>query len=81
MKVKVRVFAGLKDYFAPQLELEMQGDKPCIASIRHELLNMNPDAAALMELCRFAAGNEFVEATYQVQNGEVVSFLPPSSGG
>lgn len=82
MKVKIRVFAGLKDFFQADFFVELNHTpNATVDSIKKELLKIKPESTELISLCRFAAGTEFVDENYEINEGDIISFLPPSSGG
>ncbi len=77
--MKIQVFAGLKDHF----EKEFVVTEPIenVAALKALLINKNQKAEKLVNLCRFAVGNEFVDLNYSLNQNDVISIIPPSSGG
>jgi sulfur-carrier protein len=77
--MKIHVYAGLKDYF--QSEFEMEGSVRNIAELIERLLLINDKAEAMLASCRFAVQEGFIDNAYNLRNNEVIVIIPPSSGG
>jgi sulfur-carrier protein len=77
--MKIYVYAGLKEFFSPEFELE-DGILD-IDQLRGCLLAMNMQAANLLRACRFAVEDGFIDHTYKFRTHETVIVVPPSSGG
>ena len=77
--MRLEVFAVLKDYFASSFTLDKRVDS--IHSLKQELMRMKPAATGVLTSCRFAVNNEFVQEDYKLNENDVISVLPPSSGG
>lgn len=75
----IQVFAVLKDYF--QKEFQLQSNAKNIAELKQQLSLQNPEAANVLELCRFAVRDEFVNPDYPIQHHDTICIIPPSSGG
>lgn len=75
----IQVFAVLKDYF--DKEFEMQGTIENITALKQHLAGQNPEAASVLDLCRFAVRNEFVDPDYPITTNDTICIIPPSSGG
>ena len=80
MNISVRVFAMLKDFYSPQLSLELP-DEATAGELREKMLALNPKAEKSLSLCRMALGTEFIQNDRILHDGEEVCFLPPASGG
>ena len=80
MFVNIKVFAGLKDFFGPELHLNGE-EHVSVQEVILELCRMQPNAKDLLGKCRFAVSEEFVSTTYKLKNGEELYLIPPSSGG
>ncbi|WP_295648753.1 MoaD/ThiS family protein [uncultured Mucilaginibacter sp.] len=77
--MKIQVFAVLKDYFDKEFELGAEvGD---IASLQSELVRLNPSAKGILQLCRFAVYDEFVDNDFRIEKNDTICIFPPSSGG
>ncbi len=77
--MKVQVFAALKDYFEPSIELDLHAST--ISDIKEMLLQVNPEAAPLLNLSRFAVNEEIVGEDFKINAHDLISVLPPASGG
>jgi len=77
--MKIEVFAILKDYFEKQFFITE--DVRNIESLKSYLLAKNPDAEPVLNACRFAVADEFVENTYELKKDDSISIIPPGSGG
>ena len=77
--MKIVMYALMKDYFEPELQLE----EPVlnIDELKQLLLQRNGDVANVLGVCRFAVNDWFIDNTFQLQSNDVVSIIPPSSGG
>lgn len=75
----IQVFAVLKDYF--NKEFEVTNGATTIAALKQQLARQNPEATNVLELCRFAVHDEFVDPDYLIQNHDTICIIPPSSGG
>jgi len=75
----IQVFAVLKDYF--DKEFEMPGSVKNIAALKQQLAGMNTEAANVLDLCRFAVHDEFVDQNYPINTHDTICIIPPSSGG
>jgi molybdopterin synthase sulfur carrier subunit len=75
----IQVFAVLKDYF--DKEFEISGSIKNISDLKQQLASRNPEAANVLELCRFAVHDEFVDNDYFVNTNDTICIIPPSSGG
>jgi len=76
--MKIQVFAALKDHFDKEFTVA-----PCenIEALKALLIKENQKAERLLNLCRFVVNNEFVDLNYSIQENDVISIIPPSSGG
>ncbi len=77
--MKIQVFAVLKDYF--DREFDLNDDITDIASLREHLSRLNTSAQGVLQLCRFAVHDEFVDQTYNITKNDTICIFPPSSGG
>ncbi|HWB91471.1 MAG TPA: MoaD/ThiS family protein [Puia sp.] len=77
--MKIHVYAGLKDYFLPEFEVEdiiRNTDE-----LKALLLTINGKAEALLSTCRFAVEEGFIDNAYNLKNNDTIVIIPPSSGG
>jgi molybdopterin synthase sulfur carrier subunit len=75
----IQVFAVLKDYF--DKEFQITGGVKNISALKQQLATQNPQAANVLELCRFAVHDEFVDPDYPINTNDTICIIPPSSGG
>ncbi|MBY0427238.1 MAG: MoaD/ThiS family protein [Cytophagales bacterium] len=78
-KIKVRVFAVLKEYM--DTEFDMEGDFSTIEEISQSLQQRFPRAIPVLRLSRFAVDQAFVDTSYILKNNDFIYIMPPSSGG
>jgi molybdopterin synthase sulfur carrier subunit len=77
--MRVHVFAVLKDYFDKEFQLE--GDIPNATVLRRRLAADKPAAAGILNSCRFAVADEFIDEQYQFKENDTIYIIPPGSGG
>lgn len=77
--MKVYLYAMLKDYF--DHEVWLQQPVRTIEELKERLLAQNEGARDLLESCRFAVNDRFIDNNYIFQTHDIVSILPPASGG
>lgn len=76
--MKIQVFASLKDYFNKEFTVDHFDS---ISALKEYLITENKQAEKILNLCRFAVNNEFVDLNYNIKPHETISIIPPSSGG
>lgn len=59
-------------------EVEFSGS---VAELRRKLAEMYPQVAQLLEVCRFAVNEEYVDDQFVLKGNERVAVIPPVSGG
>ncbi len=79
-KVEVQLFAALTDHFGREMIVETE-DTPKVATVIEALEREKPKAVGLLRDCRFAVNENFVDLNYELNDGEKVFIIPPSSGG
>ena len=77
--MKIVMYALMKDYFEPELQIEEHVLN--IDELKQILLQRNSDVKNVLSICRFAVNDWFVDNTFQLQSNDIVSIIPPSSGG
>lgn len=77
--MKVHVFAVLKDYF--DKEFEVDRNIRDAAELKKFLIQAKPAAATILNNCRFAVNDEFVDLNFKLQSYDTITIIPPSSGG
>ncbi len=80
MKVKVHVFANLKDYFESNINMEVP-ENATLDNVVQNMITLNPKSEALLSICRIAINDTFVNSVHLLKDDEEVFFIPPSSGG
>jgi molybdopterin synthase sulfur carrier subunit len=77
--MRVHVFAVLKDYFENDFELnEGIGN---VTGLKERLIELNPAADSLLDICRFAVKDDFIDNDFQLQEYDTIYIIPPGSGG
>jgi sulfur-carrier protein len=77
--MKIHVYAGLKDFF--QSEFELEGEVRNTDQLKARLLAINAEANSLLCLCRFAVEEGFIDNQFKLKENDTVIIVPPSSGG
>jgi molybdopterin synthase sulfur carrier subunit len=77
--MKIHVYAGLKDFF--QSEFELEGEVRNTDQLKGRLLAINAEANSLLSLCRFAVEEGFIDNQFKLKENDTVIIVPPSSGG
>ena len=77
--MKVYMYAILKEYFDQELFLRTPVSD--IDELKKRLIAMNEEAKEILEICRFAVKDNFIDNSYSLQPNDSVSVLPPASGG
>jgi sulfur-carrier protein len=77
--MKVVLYAMLRDYF--DHEVWLQQPVSTVVELKEKLLSRNDNARDLLDSCRFAVNDRFIDNNYIFQTHDIVSILPPASGG
>lgn len=77
--MKVQVYAILKEYFEKEFEIKVP--VASIQELKQQLLQTQPAAAGTLAACRFAVNDEFIDDNFQLQEHDIISIIPPGSGG
>ena len=77
--MKIHTYAVLKDFF--DKEFVMEDSVATVEDLQQVLAKKNPAAANVLELCRFAVKDEFVNSDFILQSQDEIHIIPPSSGG
>jgi molybdopterin converting factor small subunit len=77
--MKVNVFAILKDYFDPSFNVNEK--LVSIKEVKNKLVQINPQSENILKVCRFAVNDELVSEDHKISDHDVISVLPPASGG
>jgi molybdopterin converting factor small subunit len=77
--MKVTVYAVLKDYFEPNFQIKEKLSS--VEDLKKKLEEIKPSAAPVLNACRFAVNDEFVNLYFKIKEDDEISILPPASGG
>lgn len=77
--MRVQVFAVMKDFF--EKEFELQENISDIPGLKERLIQLNPAADSLLDICRFAVKDTFIDNDFQLQQHDTIYIIPPGSGG
>ena len=75
----IHVYATLKDYFSPEFELGAIARNTDELKLR--LLDINAQAGQILDSCRFAVEEGFIDNAYKLKENDTVIIIPPVSGG
>ena len=76
--MKVTVYAVLKDYFEQSFDIDKVSS---VQELKKKLEEIKPSAAPVLNACRFAVNDEFVDLDFKIKEDDSISILPPASGG
>jgi sulfur-carrier protein len=76
--MKVTVYAVLKDYFEQSFDIDKVSS---VQELKKKLEELKPSAAPVLNACRFAVNDEFVNLDFKIKEDDDISILPPASGG
>lgn len=80
MNIRLLTFAAMKDYFSADTAMTLDSEYT-VEDLKQTLKSQNPSASELIDSCRFAVNQVFVDDKFDLFEGAVVAILPPSSGG
>ena len=78
MNIHVLFFASLKEHLG---KAEMQLELASSQDISALWTTLSADIEALPRQVLFAVNQEYVDADYQLKDGDEVAFFPPVTGG
>lgn len=81
MRVSVTFYSYFKDLAGCAQLTEELPEGATIQALLDRLANRFPKIATMRKSMLIAVGVEYQPATYQLKEGEVVSFFPPVQGG
>ena len=82
MQVTVRLFAGLKERFGPQLEEGFEADAITVAELCSRIATTRPDLAPHLPSLAVAINQEYVrDFETRIREGDEVALISPISGG
>ncbi|MDO6431238.1 MoaD/ThiS family protein [Flavitalea sp. BT771] len=77
--MKIHVYATLKDYFSSEFELATVAHNT--DELKRHLVQLNDQAELLLNSCRFAVEEGFIDNDYKLKENDTVIIIPPASGG
>jgi molybdopterin synthase sulfur carrier subunit len=77
--MKVKVYAALKEHFKP--EFEVTESVRNTDELKNFLQAINAKSAEILNSCRFAVKDTFIDNEFKLQENDTVVIIPPSSGG
>lgn len=80
MKLLIHTFANLKEHFSEKFELEVDALET-VKHLKDELVKIKPETALLLNSCRFAVDEMFVDDSTKLNERTTIYIIPPSSGG
>ena len=80
MKLKISAYASVKDLLGESFEIEVN-DGCTIEELKKKIAGRNPEAAELINICRFAVNESIVNEIRAIKEDEHVHIIPPASGG
>lgn len=82
MRVKVRLFASLKDITGQsELELELGEEAITPRSVFYELKTRYPELDRYARIVLVAVNHEYADWETRIGSGDEIVFFPPVSGG
>ena len=82
MRVKVRLFAGLKELVGGDLEEQFEGDTVSVRDLSLRLVESRPALKPYFEVLAIAVNEEYVlDETQLLRDGDEVALIQPISGG
>ena len=73
------MYAILKEYF--DQEVILRAPVTSIDELKAKLITLNEEAKDILDICRFAVKDSFIDNSYSLQPNDSISILPPASGG
>jgi sulfur-carrier protein len=80
MEIKIYPYAQIKEYFKEPFSITLETDAT-VNTLKAALSKLKPEAAGIIDKCRFAVRESIVENTIVLQEQDTVHVIPPSSGG
>ena len=79
-EITVVCFAGLRKFFPGELKTTIEGPCPYREVLQH-LGRRHPEAKPILENCRIAIDEVFIDSDEPLDPTKTVFLIPPSSGG
>ncbi|MCB1176926.1 MAG: MoaD/ThiS family protein [Leptospiraceae bacterium] len=80
MQITIQTFAGLKDLFGKESNLEFTNSVKLIEVI-NKLIEKYPESERLISISSFLVGEEIVDKDYLLKENSTLIIYPPVSGG
>lgn len=80
MIVTIHTFAILKETLPQKFDLEIS-DQFTAGHVIKTIVANNPECSEILDSCRIAVNEEFVDYNHIIAEGTQLYLLPPSSGG
>ena len=82
MRVKIRLFAGLRDVAGSELEERFDGDSVTVAELQRRLRQSRPELGPYLSGLAIAVNEEYIVDDQQsLHDCDEVALIPPISGG
>ena len=82
MRVRIRLFAQLRELMGGDLDEEIEGDRVTIAGLRHHLEHTHPALAPFLPVLAVAINEEYcIDHAAEIRCGDEVALIQPISGG
>ena len=82
MRVKIRLFAGLRDVAGSELEERFDGDSVTVAELQRRLRQSRPELCPYLSTLAIAVNEEYIVDDQQLLHDcDEVALIPPISGG
>ena len=78
--MKIHVYAALKEYFTPP-EFELVEPIRNTDELKVCLLAINATAGEILNTCKFAVEDGFIDNDFKLKEHDTVIIVPPGSGG
>lgn len=80
VRIRIHVYAQLKDYFDPEFDLLLP-ENSRVGDVMQRLSELKPAVRDLIAVCRLADNESLMNADQTVRDGDELYCLPPASGG
>ena len=80
MKIQIKVFAALKEYFSNEFTIELNSNAK-LEDLLNELELQNPKAKSILKICFAAVDEAYIEKDFPLSENLKLNLFPPASGG
>jgi molybdopterin converting factor subunit 1 len=81
MKVRVRLFAGLRELIGQQEIIVDLAEEATVADLRDQLCRDYPRLTPFLPALACAVNEDYKSPEHRLQDGDEVALIPPVSGG